>query len=85
MSADTDRHPEETVIPQRVSCFRCRFYDRVERRCRLGKVNPQSKLDTYDTAQVLGIRALCAFNLYRDQLLSLPPGDMKRPSVCSAG
>ncbi len=72
MTAGTNHHPDESASPQRVSCFRCRFYDRGERRCRLGKVNPQSKLDTYDTAQVLGIRALCAFNLYRDQLLSLP-------------
>lgn len=75
--ANGDRlHRADDERPRRVTCQRCRLYDREQRRCRLGKVNPRSKLDTYETAQVLGVRALCAFNLYREQLLgysSVPP------------
>jgi hypothetical protein len=36
----------------------------------LGKVNPRTKLDTYETARLLGVRSLCPFNLYRERLLS---------------
>ncbi|MCS6831579.1 MAG: hypothetical protein RMM08_12655 [Armatimonadota bacterium] len=61
---------EEKPYPKRVLCLRCRFYDRERHRCTIGKVNPRTKLDTYETVQVLGVRALCSFNLYRDQLLS---------------
>jgi len=59
-----------TDQPKRILCPRCRLYDRGGRRCTMGKVNPRTKLDTYETAQVLGVRALCAFNLYRDHLAS---------------
>ncbi|GBC96858.1 hypothetical protein HRbin16_02669 [bacterium HR16] len=59
-----------TDQPKRILCPRCRLYDREGRRCTIGKVNPRTKLDTYETAQVLGVRALCAFNLYRDHLLA---------------
>jgi hypothetical protein len=55
--------------PKRILCARCAFYDRVQRRCRIGKVNPRTKLDTYEAARLLGVRALCPFNLYREQLL----------------
>ncbi|GIV16804.1 MAG: hypothetical protein KatS3mg022_2239 [Armatimonadota bacterium] len=55
--------------PKRILCPRCRLYDHKGRRCTVGKVNPRTKLDTYETAQVLGVRALCMFNLYRDQIL----------------
>jgi hypothetical protein len=61
---------EQAPLPKRILCPRCRFYDRAGRRCQVGKVNPRTKLDTYETARVLGVRALCALNLYRDQLLS---------------
>ena len=33
------------------------------------KVNPRTKLDTYETARLLGVRALCPFNPYRERLL----------------
>ncbi|MCS7309825.1 MAG: hypothetical protein RMM06_07815 [Armatimonadota bacterium] len=68
-TGDTLHHADE-ARPRRVACFRCRLYSREERRCRIGKVNPQTKLDTYEAVQVFGVRALCAFNLYREQLLS---------------
>lgn len=72
--------------PKRVTCHRCRLYDRERRRCRLGKVNPRSKLETYETAQVLGVRALCAFNLYREQLLGGSPAALPAsPSLLSTG
>lgn len=62
---------EDTTPPRRILCPRCRLYDRLARRCTAGKVNPRTKLDTYEAAQVLGVRALCAFNLYRDRILSI--------------
>lgn len=58
-----------TPHPKRILCFRCRLYDSGERRCRIGKVNPRTKLDTYEVAKVLGTRALCMFNLYREHML----------------
>lgn len=64
-------NPEDTRPPKRILCPRCRLYDRLTRRCTVGKVNPRTKLDTYEAAQVLGVRALCAFNLYRDRLLHI--------------
>lgn len=60
---------EHDTPPRRILCPRCRLYDRKRRRCTIGKVNPRTKLDTYETARVLGVRALCALNLYRDRLL----------------
>ncbi len=59
----------ETQGIRRVTCARCRLYDRLARRCTIGKVNPRTKLDTYETARLLGVRALCAFNLYREKML----------------
>ena len=67
-TTDDERH---TAQPRRILCPRCRFYDRERRRCTVGKVNPRTKLDSYETAQVLGVRALCTFNLYRDRLLAI--------------
>lgn len=57
---------------KRIICTRCHLYDRGRRRCALGKVNPRTRLDTYETAQVLGVRALCPFNPYRDRMVSIP-------------
>jgi hypothetical protein len=55
--------------PKRILCPRCPLYDRGKRRCTIGKVNPRTKLDTYETAFLLGVRALCPFNPYRERLL----------------
>jgi len=55
--------------PKRILCPRCPLYDRTGRRCTIGKVNPPTKLDTYETAFLLGVRALCPFNPYRERLL----------------
>lgn len=55
---------------KRIVCQRCRLYDRQARRCRIGKVNPHTKLYTYEVVKVLGVRALCGFNLYRDRMVS---------------
>lgn len=61
-----------TANTKRILCLRCRLYDSVRRRCTIGKVNPPTRLDTYEAAQVLGVRALCPFNLYRDRMISIP-------------
>ena len=55
--------------PKRILCPRCPLYDRTGRRCTIGKVNPRTKLDTYETASLLGVHALCPFNPYRERLL----------------
>lgn len=60
---------------RRIICLRCRLYDRIGRRCIIGKVNPRTKIDTYEVVQVLGARALCSFNLYRDQIVSTLASD----------
>ncbi|MGQ9736994.1 MAG: hypothetical protein ACUVRT_03625 [Armatimonadota bacterium] len=61
-----------TASDRRILCTRCRLYDSARRRCTIGKVNPRTRLDTYETARVLGARALCPFNLYRDRMVSIP-------------
>lgn len=65
----------ETNRIRRIVCMRCRLYDRIKRRCTIGKVNPRTKIDTYEVVQVLGARALCSFNLYRDQIVSTLASD----------
>jgi hypothetical protein len=63
--------------PTRILCPRCPLYNRAKRRCTIGKVNPRTKVDTYETARLLGVRALCPFNPYRERLLH-PKGEMRR-------
>jgi hypothetical protein len=40
----------------------------LERRCQDGKANPRSKADSVVVAELLGLRALCHYNLHRDAL-----------------
>lgn len=51
---------------KRVTCWTCKRYDRTIRRCLDGKANPKRKSDSFTVAELLGTRALCAFNPYRD-------------------
>lgn len=52
----------------RMSCWNCPRYQRSELRCLDGKANPKNKADTVAVAEMLGLRALCHYNLYRDAL-----------------
>ena len=58
------RQPQQ----KRMTCWNCRRYDRNEFRCLDGKTNPKKKADTIMVAELLGLRALCHYNLYRDLL-----------------
>lgn len=51
-----------------MSCWQCPRYSRSERRCQDGKANPKRKSDSILVAELLGIRALCHYNPYRDSL-----------------
>jgi hypothetical protein len=51
-----------------MSCWNCPRYDRTDRRCREGKANPRRKSDSLVVAELLGVRALCHYNPYRDPL-----------------
>ncbi|HLV80866.1 MAG TPA: hypothetical protein VKT32_11320 [Chthonomonadaceae bacterium] len=53
---------------KRMACWQCPRYDRETRRCRDGKANPRRKADTVAVAELLGLRALCHYNPYRDGL-----------------
>ena len=53
---------------KRMTCWKCPRYDKDERRCREGKVNPRSKSDTFTVSELFGIQALCHYNPYRDAL-----------------
>jgi hypothetical protein len=53
---------------KRMTCWNCRRYDRSTFHCRDGKTNPRKKADTVMVAELLGLRALCHYNLYRDAL-----------------
>ncbi len=49
-------------------CWNCPRYSRTERSCADGKANPKKKADSVTVAEVLGLRALCHYNPYRDAL-----------------
>lgn len=53
----------------RITCWQCPTYDREVRRCRIGKTNPETKHESITVAEVLGVRALCVHNPYREPLL----------------
>jgi hypothetical protein len=53
---------------RRMTCWQCPRYDRSERHCRDGKANPKKKTDSITVAELLGLRALCHYNPYRDVL-----------------
>ena len=56
------------MAEKRMSCWQCPRYDRTTRHCQDGKANPKSKADSVAVAEVLGVRALCHYNPYRDAL-----------------
>lgn len=54
---------------RRILCHQCSAYDREAMRCRHGKANPQKKADSLLVAELLGVRALCVHNPFREALL----------------
>jgi len=53
---------------RRMTCLKCPRYDREALHCREGKANPRNKPDSVAVAELLGLRALCHYNPYRDGL-----------------
>src|SRR5580658_5373645 len=51
-----------------MTCWNCPRYDRSMFHCRDGKTNPRKKTDAVMVAELLGLRSLCHYNLYRDAL-----------------
>ena len=51
-----------------MTCWNCPRYDRGQFHCRDGKANPRKKTDAVMVAELLGLRALCHYNLYRDSI-----------------
>ncbi len=62
-------------------CQDCPIYDKESRKCRDGKVNPQSWGQAVDVSQVLGLRSICVFNDYRERLVQCrkPLGELGNP------
>ena len=56
------------MAEKRMHCWNCPRYSRTERLCADGKANPKKKADSVTVAEVLGLRALCHYNPYRDAL-----------------
>ena len=50
-------------------CRDCHRWDVESRRCLDGKVNPLSWEESVNVANVLGVRAICVFNDYRERLV----------------
>ena len=50
-------------------CRDCHRWDVESRRCLDGKVNPMSWEESVNVANVLGVRAICVFNDYRERLV----------------
>ena len=59
---------KERETKSRMACWHCPRYSRTERSCADGKSNPKKKADSVMVAEVLGLRALCHYNPYRDAL-----------------
>jgi hypothetical protein len=57
------------MAEKRLTCPQCPCYDREARRCRVGKANPRKKHESLTVAEMLGPRALCMHNPFREPLL----------------
>ena len=53
-----------------MNCRDCHRFDAETRTCLDGKVNPPSWETAVNVSQVLGLRAICAFNDHRERLVS---------------
>lgn len=59
------------MAERRMSCWNCPRYSRTSLSCADGKTNPKTKADSVMVAEMLGIRALCHYNPFRDRLVAL--------------
>jgi len=57
------------MAEMRTTCLRCPTYDRDAGRCRVGKTNPRKKHEAQTVAELLGVRALCLHNPFREPLI----------------
>lgn len=53
-----------------MKCRDCPRFDPEANKCADGKVNPPTRSLAVDVANVLGVRAICSFNPYRELLAS---------------
>ena len=59
-------------------CRDCARYDEKAQKCLDGKVNPPRYEQAVSVSQVLGLRAICAFNDHRERLVSVRSGRPRR-------
>lgn len=52
-----------------MECRDCARYDAENERCRDSKLNPQDWGGAVTVANVMGLRAICVFNDYRERLV----------------
>lgn len=61
-----------------VYCRDCHRYDKETEKCRDGKVNPLRYEQALSVSQVMGLRAICAFNDHRERLVAVRSGALGR-------
>jgi hypothetical protein len=62
-------------------CRDCPRFDQENERCLDQKVNPQRREQAVEVANILGLRAICVFNDFRETLVQArknPPGSKPR-------
>jgi hypothetical protein len=52
-----------------VYCEDCPRWDSEKRKCRDGKLNPQTWTQAFEVAGHIGLRAICVFNDHRERLV----------------
>lgn len=52
-----------------MTCQDCARFDEDGRRCKDGKINPLTYAEALEASRYLGLRSLCVFNDFREQLL----------------
>jgi hypothetical protein len=62
-----------------MDCRDCHLWNKEERRCMDGKVNPPRYETAVSVVQVLGLRSICPFNDFRERLIAARIGpDVRR-------
>lgn len=54
-----------------MDCRDCARYNAEERKCTLGKVNPPRKSGVVEVVKIFGMRAICPFNDYREEVIGI--------------
>jgi hypothetical protein len=52
-----------------MDCRDCSLYNADTETCRSQKLNPRSKEDATQVAQMLGVRVICVFNEFREPII----------------